>query len=76
MQMIVLVQRCKLQSNGNMCESIYKYNIFRTKRTSTVGLPRESKISRALTLEILAMFNCVSVRDEVLGVVNPEDCPI
>ena len=51
-------------------------NAIYLEHTSTVGLPRESKISRALTLEILAMFNCVCVRDEVLGVVNPEDCPI
>ena len=45
--------------------------------TSTVGLPRLSKISRALTLEIFAMLSCVCDLMEVLfGVVNADDCPV
>ena len=41
-----------------------------------MGLPRLSKISRALTLEIFAMLSCVWILDWVFGVVNADDCPV
>ena len=42
-------KRERKKETGSLC----------TRLTSTVGLPRESKISRALTLEIFAMSNFV-----------------